>query len=86
MEISRRRDTGSTASWDEDVRSNPGNGLVLEDSPFGLEHIYDYEPGGHHPVHLGDCLGPDNRYRVIHKLGRGGPPMCGFAGTCNANP
>lgn len=38
----------------------------------GLEDLYDYEPGGHHPVHLRDCLGPHNRYRVVHKLGSGG--------------
>ncbi|KAI0382513.1 kinase-like domain-containing protein [Hypomontagnella monticulosa] len=47
-----------------------GNGLILEDSPFGLEKIYDYEQGGHHPVHLGDAL--HSRYKVIHKLGSGG--------------
>ncbi|KAI1658029.1 hypothetical protein F4813DRAFT_396132 [Daldinia decipiens] len=47
-----------------------GNGLVAEGSPFGLEKIYDYEEGGHHPVHLGDIL--HSRYKVIHKLGTGG--------------
>jgi serine/threonine protein kinase len=48
------------------------NGLYLEGAPFGLEKIYDYEPGGHHPVHLGDHLGEAGRYRIIHKLGNGG--------------
>lgn len=48
----------------------PGNGLMIEGPPFGLEKIYDYEPGGHHPVHLGDML--RQRYKVIHKLGSGG--------------
>jgi serine/threonine protein kinase len=48
------------------------NGLHLELAPFGLEHIRDYEPGGHHPVHLGDLLGDHGRYHVIHKLGNGG--------------
>jgi hypothetical protein len=46
------------------------NGLHLELTPFNLEHISDYEPGGHHPIHLNDLLG-DGRYRVIHKLGNG---------------
>lgn len=46
--------------------------LRLERSPFGLEHLRQYEPSGHHPVHLHDTLGPGGRYRVIHKLGKGG--------------
>ncbi|KAI0973383.1 kinase-like domain-containing protein [Xylaria arbuscula] len=48
----------------------PGNGLITEGPPDGLESVYDYEPGGHHPVHLDDVL--HNRYKVIHKLGSGG--------------
>ena len=48
------------------------NGLRLDGSPFRLEKIDDYEPGGHHPVHPGDLLGENSRYRVIHKLGNGG--------------
>jgi hypothetical protein len=47
------------------------NGLSLAGPPFGLEKIYSYIPGGHHPVHLGDHI-KDGRYRVIHKLGSGG--------------
>ncbi|KAI9673216.1 MAG: hypothetical protein M1817_003079 [Caeruleum heppii] len=31
-----------------------------------------YQPGGFHPVHLGDTLGTDRRYRILHKLGYGG--------------
>lgn len=49
----------------------PTNGLRTRLAPFDLEKAYDYEPGGHHPVHLGDLLGSD-RYQVIHKLGSGG--------------
>jgi hypothetical protein len=48
------------------------NDLYLELAPFGLEHIYDYKHGGHHPVHLGDVYGNNGRYRVIHKLDGGG--------------
>jgi len=34
------------------------------------EDLENYEPGGFHPVHLGDVY--YDRYRVIHKLGFGG--------------
>ncbi|KAH7133697.1 kinase-like domain-containing protein [Dactylonectria macrodidyma] len=44
--------------------------LRLKLAPFRLEHLYDYEPGGHHPIHLHDVQ--NGRYRVIHKLGNGG--------------
>lgn len=65
-------DTGSdlhetAAELDE----KPTNGLRIEGNPFALEHIYDYEAGGHHPIQLGDVL-DNRRYRVIHKLGSGG--------------
>jgi len=57
---------------EEDMPGVESNGLHLDLVPFGLEHIYDYEPGGHHPIHLGDVYGDNGRYRVIHKLGHGG--------------
>jgi serine/threonine-protein kinase SRPK3 len=57
---------------EEDIDDYKWNGLTLKGPPFGLEKIYDYECGGHHPIHLGDRLGKDGRYRVIHKLGNGG--------------
>ncbi len=50
----------------------PDNGLRLELGPFSLERLQDYEPGGHHPVQLGDRLGDGGNYLVIHKLGHGG--------------
>ncbi|CAM1510064.1 Fc.00g003990.m01.CDS01 [Cosmosporella sp. VM-42] len=56
---------------EEDGDCAQTNGCSLARPPFGLEQIYDYERGGHHPVHLHDLLG-DGRYRVIHKLGNGG--------------
>ena len=37
-----------------------------------LEEKEMYQPGGFHPVHLGDTLGNNGRYKVIHKLGYGG--------------
>jgi serine/threonine-protein kinase SRPK3 len=62
----------SIVSIEEDIDSYEGNDLTLDGPPFRLEKIYDYEFGGHHPIHLGDRLGKDGRYRVIHKLGNGG--------------
>ncbi|KAI6364322.1 hypothetical protein MCOR25_005660 [Pyricularia grisea] len=42
--------------------------------PYNLdgesENLENYEPGGFHPVHLGDEY--DGRYRVVHKLYLGG--------------
>ncbi|KAM0397630.1 hypothetical protein ACHAPZ_008249 [Fusarium culmorum] len=35
------------------------------------EPFYRYEPGGYHPVELGETL-KDGRYKVLHKLGWGG--------------
>ncbi|PYH90790.1 kinase-like protein [Aspergillus ellipticus CBS 707.79] len=49
-----------------------GNQLRFEGPPWGLEKRWAYEAGGHHPVHLGDCFGEEDQYRVIHKLGSGG--------------
>ncbi|POS75546.1 serine/threonine protein kinase-36 [Diaporthe helianthi] len=42
------------------------------DSDEGAESIEEYKPGGFHPTHLGDLLGQEGRYRVVHKLGHGG--------------
>ncbi|KDR80282.1 hypothetical protein GALMADRAFT_62225 [Galerina marginata CBS 339.88] len=36
----------------------------------GLERYIDYQPGGYHPVHLGDKF-QDERYTVVNKLGYG---------------
>lgn len=38
---------------------------------FNEESILDYEPGGYHPVVLGDTL-KNGRYKIYHKLGHGG--------------
>ncbi|KAM7218369.1 Protein kinase-like domain containing protein [Rhypophila decipiens] len=46
------------------------NGLRIEEPVQGLENVYDYELGGHHPVHIGDML--NDQYRVVDKLGVGG--------------
>lgn len=62
----------ASISWKEgNIEAFPTNGLRYLGPPFDLENYYDYESGGHHPVHLGDTLGT-GRYQVIHKLGSGG--------------
>lgn len=48
------------------------HGTYVEGGNNGFENLEYYEEGGYHPVHLGDHLGPNKRYRVIHKLGHGG--------------
>jgi serine/threonine-protein kinase SRPK3 len=49
-----------------------GNGLSIRAPPENLENVDGYDAGGYHPVELGDCLGKDGRYQVIHELGVGG--------------
>lgn len=61
---------GSDDEYDSQYEEDAGNGLTLEGPPYGLEKVFDYEAGGHYPVHLSDVL--HQRYRVIHKLGSGG--------------
>lgn len=57
-----------SAAVDSDSEPSPWKYL-----PFELgecEDLENYEPGGFHPVHLGDVY--DNQYRVVHKLWFGG--------------
>ncbi|CAI7649154.1 unnamed protein product [Penicillium bialowiezense] len=35
----------------------------------GIERLENYQPGGYHPIQIGDHF--HNRYRVVHKLGHG---------------
>ncbi|KAM7212788.1 hypothetical protein V8F06_011823 [Rhypophila decipiens] len=37
----------------------------------GVEDLEDYRPGGYHPIQIDDRLGPNRRYRIVHKLGHG---------------
>lgn len=62
--------SGSGAPGPDGDDNIDDNGLMAEGSPSGTEKAYDYEPGGHHPVHLRDLL--HQRYKVLHKLGSGG--------------
>lgn len=63
----------STAPADSELQGD----LYLTIDPTSEQYLVTediewYEPGGFHPVHLGDLLGPDGRYRVVDKLGFGG--------------
>ncbi|KAK5633266.1 hypothetical protein RRF57_008980 [Xylaria bambusicola] len=37
-----------------------------------VETIENYETGGYHPIHIGDRLGPKDRFKIVNKLGYGG--------------
>ncbi|KAM0227248.1 hypothetical protein ACHAP5_012214 [Fusarium lateritium] len=60
--------------YDVDLDHAPATsqGTYLDGSNEGLEPLEDYQEGGYHPVHIGDSLGPSDRYKIIHKLGHGG--------------
>ena len=45
--------------------------FLLPQGVGDTEEVERYQPGGFHPVHLGDRF-DGNRYRVVHKLGAGG--------------
>lgn len=65
-----KRSATASISGGASLKKWKSNGLSTVSNPSRLEKIYDYEPGGHHPVHLRDLL--NKRYKVIHKLGSGG--------------
>lgn len=69
MSTTPPRADSRSVSPNDDHDYLPDNGLRVQGTPTGLEHIYDYEPGGHHPVHIGDML---RQFKVLHKLGHGG--------------
>lgn len=58
----------------EDLGHAPitSHGTYLDGINEGLEPLEDYHEGGFHPIHIGDRLGENGRYRIIHKLGHGG--------------
>ncbi|KAK3949797.1 serine/threonine protein kinase [Pseudoneurospora amorphoporcata] len=63
----------------DDAKSDSSNAQYFDIHDDGIaspiEALNNYSPGGFHPVHLGDILGPlsdPSRFRVLHKLGHGG--------------
>lgn len=45
--------------------------LVNKKYIYQTEELHRYRWGGSHPVHIGEYFGPNNRYRVLNKLGNG---------------
>ena len=45
--------------------------IVYHHIGLDTEWIEDYQPGGYHPIHIRDHLGPNERYVVQRKLGSG---------------
>jgi hypothetical protein len=45
---------------------------VYHHTSLEAEWIEEYRPGGYHPVHIKDRLGPNERYTIQRKLGYGG--------------
>lgn len=67
----KRAFPGSRGSPDSFIRTT-SQGTFLNGVKDGLENLENYQHGGYHPIHLGDYLGAEERYHVIHKLGHGG--------------
>ncbi|KAL4914601.1 hypothetical protein BDW62DRAFT_204491 [Aspergillus aurantiobrunneus] len=64
-----------------------GNGLYTRYASDDLELASNYKTGLYHPVHLGEHLGSQQQYRVIHKIRLGNG--CAFAWLClvrDSNP
>lgn len=76
----------SPAPLSEDEMDFEDNGLRFDGIPQGLEKIWDYAEGGHHPVCLNDRLGDRGQFQVIHKLGSGGYANVWLCRVLDANP
>ncbi|KAL4762388.1 kinase-like domain-containing protein [Aspergillus foveolatus] len=79
--------SSSEESEPEEVRHVGPCHLGLALNGFLKRHTegpWEYLPGGHHPVHLGDRIGEYKQFKVIHKLGSGGFGivwLCSWVGT-----
>ncbi|KAG6049479.1 hypothetical protein E4U33_000855, partial [Claviceps sp. LM78 group G4] len=48
----------------------PGRPAQRYSGGIDAESLHRYEPGGYHPVALGDVM-KNGRYKILHKLGWG---------------
>ncbi|KAE8166057.1 kinase-like domain-containing protein [Aspergillus tamarii] len=67
--LSRRTSHAFSPSTFKSMSSVMETGRVRYRPIEYVERMEYYEPGGYHPVRIGDYL--HNRYRVVHKLGHG---------------
>lgn len=74
------------SEWITMADDHPGLRLELCKSPEGLEPVFDYEPGGFHPVHLDDQFRGQHAWRVVHKLGHGGCATVWLCWVLGENP
>lgn len=58
-------------SSSSNFQEGPSDRFLLPQGVGDTEDVERYQPGGFHPVHLGDTF-DDGCYRVVHKLGAGG--------------
>ena len=54
-----------------DVSGSPLKPWDFYFSPEEAEAVESYQPGGYHPVHLGDRYNGQGLYKILHKLGFG---------------
>jgi hypothetical protein len=72
MDHSEYQSTDPDAGSPDSVGSFFGERLFKPMNYDDLEDPELYRVDGYHPVHLGDLLGGNNRYKVLYKLGSGG--------------
>ena len=53
----------------EDEDKDIGYEAIYVPGPDGSEDLDQYQPGGYHPITIGDILA--GRYEIVHKLGSG---------------
>ncbi|RAH71180.1 kinase-like protein [Aspergillus aculeatinus CBS 121060] len=68
MDVTPRR-SFATITWRPTTTHDDTEFQALYEPLDGVERLERYQPGGYHPIQIGDQF--HGRYRVIHKLGHG---------------